>query len=378
MKPANLDFLSTTPMKTEVREAMLPWLGEGQANPGSLHGQGWGAMEAIGKAREAVAALIRAKPEQILFTSSGTEAANLAVQGYFSKHGLGGCLVKSKGEHPAVTGSARMLESRGLAICRVGLDGEGFWRIPELDGQSSGLLATHLSHQDSGAVQDVKALSVWARERGLQVFCDASIGGGWIEIDVDQMEVDFLSLSPHRFYGPQGVGVLYARNPADLQPLLFGGRQEFGLRAGTQNVAGIAGAGEAARLAKAGLADRAAEAGKKQGLLLEKLRTRLDGMHLHGPEPGPRRDPHHLNVSFDKVDGEPFMLWLDLQGIQVGSVTGCLSPQEKVSTTLMAMGVPMNQARGALLLGIDPCLPEAELDDVADVFARGVKRMREI
>jgi cysteine desulfurase len=377
VKPANLDLLSTTPLRPEVREAMLPWLEE-QANPAGLHGRGWGAMEALGRAREAFASLLGARPEQILFTSSGTEASNLAVQGYFAKHGLAGCLVKSKGEHPAVTGSARMLEALGLKVHRAGLDPEGFWRLPEVEAQPSGLLATHLSHQDSGAVQDVKALAAWARERGLKVFCDASIAGGWMEIEVDALGVDFLNLSPHRFYGPQGVGVLYVRNREDLRHILFGGRQEFGLRPGTPPVAGIAGAGLAAQLAKAELPGRGAEAARRQAALLEKLRARIDGLHLHGPEPGPRRDPHHLNISFDKVDGEPFMLWLDLQGILAGSVTGCLSPQEKVSTALMAMGVPMAQAMGALLLGIDPCLPEAELDDVADTFARGVKRMREL
>ncbi|MDD5261133.1 MAG: cysteine desulfurase family protein [Methylacidiphilales bacterium] len=378
-----LDHLATTPLAAEAREAMLPFLADECGLPSSLHREGLRAKEAVEQARASFASLLGASDtESIIFTSSGTEAGNLAIKGLAqARAAQGRHLVLSEAEHPAVMESVAFLERQGWTVTRVPVDSKGFINPEQIASAirpDTVLVAAHLSNHDSGAVQPVAKIARIARERGVAVFCDATTGGGWLSADVGQLGVDLLSLSPHRFFGPKGAGVLYRRSGLELAPLIHGGRQEHGLRAGPLNVAAIAGAGVAAILAKEHMQDRAAKCRELILQLWEGLTNEIQHIKLNGPEPGPDRDPRHLNVSFEFIEGEALMLLLDLNGVSVTAATGCVSKNMKISPVLKAMGVEIDLALGAILFSPGPDQTGDDIRSVVAKTAKAVARLRDM
>jgi cysteine desulfurase len=369
-----LDHLTTTPPLTEVVDAMQPWLRGQFGAPASLHKLGLEARDAIDAARERLAKLVNAaEPEEIIFTSSGTEAINHAVKGAaLANRRFGSHIVTTGIEHPAVLGSVAWLESQGFSSTQVGVDGQG--RVdPNALGQAmtdeTVLVCLHHANHDLGTVQSVAEVAKLTVERGIPLFVDATASGGWLPIDVQQLGADLLALAPHRFYGPKGVGVLYKNRRARLEKLLHGGVQENEFRAGTENVAAIVGAGVAAEHASTALGQAAEHTAKLQVRLLEGIRQAVEGVQLNGPEPGDGRLPHQLSLSTVGVEGEGQALMLDLRGVAIAAGAACTTRSMRVPPALRAIGCDADLAKGTTLWGIGRDTTEAEIDRAIESFA---------
>ena len=376
-----LDHQAATPLLPEALEAMRPFFTEGFGSASALHQLGLRARDALARAREQVAALLNAESsEEILFTSDGTESANLAVKGTaFANQRRGNHIVVSAIEHPAVLGSVEFLEKHGFTSTKVGVDAQGFVDPAEVRKALTDktiLVAVHLVNHDAGVIEPVREIGQLAAERGVAFFVDAEAGTGWMPIDVQDLGASLLAFSPHKLYGPKGVGVLYRNRRARLASVLHGGVQEGGLRAGAENVPAIVGAGVACEVAARELPRRAAYVAKLQRRLWDGLRERVPYVKLNGPEPGPRRIGTSLNVSVEFVEGEGLMLMLDTQGIAIASGTSCVSKALKVSHVLTAMGVPHTLAQGSILLSLGMDNTDADIDTVLETLPRIVEKLR--
>ncbi len=376
-----LDHQSTTPVLPEVFEAMQPFFAAQFGNPSSLHSHGLRARDAIGTAREQVAHLINAEsPEEIIFTSGGTEATNTAVKGIAYAHQRQGKhIVVSAIEHPAVLNSVELLVRQGFTVTKVRVDREG--RIAPSDVEAALqkdtiLICMHHANHDIGTIEPIGEIGRVATERGIPFFVDAVASGGWAAIDVQALGISLLSLAPHRFYGPKGVGVLYRNRRTRLESLIHGGIQEEGRRAGTENVAGIVGAGVAAELAQRNLDSRVSHVATLQRLLWDGLRARIPHTYLNGPEPGPNRLATNLNVSFESIEGEGVTLMADMQGLALASGASCVSKSLKASAVLSAIGVSNPLALGNIILSPGIHNTEAEMTTAVEVLERVVKKLR--
>ncbi len=376
-----LDHLTTTPPLPEVVDAMQPWLRAQFGAAASLHKLGLEARDAIDESRMRLAKLVNAaEPEEIIFTSSGTEAINHAVKGVaLANHRFGSHIVTTGIEHPAVLGSIAWLESQGFSSTQVGVDGQG--RVdPGALGQAMTdetiLVCLHHANHDLGTVQSITDVAELTGARSISLFVDATASSGWLPIDVQQLGIDLLALAPHRFYGPKGVGVLYKNRRARVEKLLHGGMQENEFRAGTENVAAIAGSGVAAEHAKAALAQGAAHAAKLQVRLLKGIRQAVEGVHLNGPEPDDGRLPHQLNLSTEGVEGEGQALMLDMQGVAIAAGAACTTRSMRLPPALLAIGRDADLAKGTTLWGIGRDTTEAEIDLAVESFALVTARLR--
>jgi cysteine desulfurase len=377
-----LDHQSATPLRPEVFAAMRPFLdGPTYGNPSSLHEQGLRARDALAQAREQVAKFVGAEsPEEILFTSDGTESINLAIKGVaWGSRRPGGHFVASAVEHPAVLESIGFLEKQGFTASRVGVDACG--RIDpaawaESMTEQTILACVHHANYDIGTVQPVARLAAAAAERRVPLLVDAETSAGWLPLNVAEMGAALLAFSPHKLGGPKGVGVLYRHRRARLASLIHGGIQEGGWRAGIENVAGIVGAGLACELAGKRMAESARRVARCQQRLWEGLRTQVPYVRLNGPEPGPERVCASLNLSFEFVEGEGLMLMLDTQGIAVASGTTCVSKALKISPVLKAIGVDHTLAQGSVLFSLSDATTEAEIDAVIALLPRIVTKLR--
>jgi len=375
------DHASTTPLLPEAREAMAPFLADAFGGGSSLHQWGLRARDALARARVQFAQFVNAaSPEEVIFTSSGTESANLAIKGVADANRRRGDHIVATGiEHPAALKSMAWLEEHGYRCTYVGVDFCGRIDLAQLIQAVTDktiLICVHHSNYDIGTLQPIADIGAAAAERGIPLFVDASSSGGWAEIDVQRMGISLLSLAPHRFYGPKGVGVLYRNRRVRLNPLIHGGIQEDGRRAGMENVAGIVGAGVAAELAAADQTRRIQHVGSLQKQLWSGLERSVPYIRLNGPEPGSDRICNQLNVSIEFVEGEGVMLMLDSRGIAVASGTACVSKALEPSPVLKAIGVDESLARGAVILSPGKDTTVEEVDLVAEITARVVERLR--
>ena len=346
-----------------------------------MHQDGLQVREAMSRAREQVAQLIGAgSPDEIIFTSNGTEAANLAVKGVAeAARRRGQHIVTSAIEHPAVLRSIEHLEASGFTCARVPVDSVGRIDPEQIRGaitEATALICVHHANYDIGTVQRIEQICLVAADRGIPVFVDASQSGGWLEIDVAKSGVNLLSLSPHRFYGPKGVGVLYRNRGTRITPLLHGGIQEDGRRAGTENVAAIVGAGIAAEHASRDLIARARHAGQLQERLWQGLWEKVPYVRLNGPSPGPGRISNQLNVSCEFVEGEGVMLMLDVRGVAVASGTACVSKAIKPSPVLHAIGVEDSLAQGAVIFSAGKDTSIEDIDYAIETTVGVIDRLR--
>ncbi len=381
MRHVYLDHQTTTPVAPEVFAAMAPYFTEMFGSPSSLHRHGLRARDALAKARAQIAALIHAEsPEDILFTSGGTESANLAIKGAaYANQRRGNHIVASAIEHPAVLNSIEFLEKHGFISTKVAVDAEGLIdpeKVRAAMTEQTILVCIHQANHDIGAIEPIREIGAIAGERGIPLFVDAGASGGWLPIDVQQSGIGLLSLSPHRFYGPKGIGILYRHRRARLTSLIHGGVQEGGRRAGTENVPGIVGAGAAAELAGRDLAQRIAHTSRLQRRLWEGLKAKIPRLKLNGPEPGSRRLSTNLNLSIEGVEGEGVMLLADMQGIALTSGTSCVSKSLKVSPVLSAIGLEHSLAQGAVILSLGKDNTEEEIDYVIETLPKIVTKLR--
>jgi len=376
-----LDHQAATPVLPEVLEAMRPFFGATFGSAGSMHQQGLEARDALAKAREQVAAFLNAEsPEDILFTSDGTESANLAVKGTaWANQRRGNHIVMSAIEHPAVLGSIEFLQKQGFTSSKTKVDDAGFIDVNAVKSAMTDqtiLVGVHFANHDIGTIQPIAGISAITAERGATLFVDAEAAAGWAPLDVRALGAGLLSFSPHKFYGPKGVGVLYRHRRARLASLIHGGVQEGGFRAGIENVPAIIGAGVACEIAARDLSRRTRHVAHLQRRLWEGLRSRIPHVKLNGPEPGPLRIPTNLNISVEFVEGEGLLLMLDTQGIAVTSGMSCVSKALKVSHVLTAIGVPHALAQGSLLLSPGKDTTDADIDAVLETLPRIVSKLR--
>jgi cysteine desulfurase len=377
--PVYLDNAATTPVDPRVLEAMLPYLGARRGNPSSLHTPGATAREAVEEAREPVAALIGASPGEIYFTGGGTEADNLAVLGLAraalpeKRHA-----VISSVEHAAVLESARWLESEGLEVTWVGVDADGLVNPAEFANAlrpETALAAAVWANNEVGTVEPIEELAGICAERRVPLHADAVQAAGRLPLDVEKVPVATLALSGHKLYGPQGVGALYMREGVSLEPVLFGGGQERGLRSGTENVAGIVGLGVAARLAREELDERI----RHEKLLRDRIAagaTGIPGVRLNG-HPNERLS-NNVHVAVEGVEAEGLVLLLDALGYAIGSGSACASGGHKASPVLLAMGRGEREAFSSVRITVGKDNTAEEVEGFLEAFSMAVSRLREV
>lgn len=376
-----LDHQSATPLLPEVFEEMKPFFLEAYGNPSSLHQHGLRVRDALKKARQRVAAMIHAESdEEVFFTSDGTESANLAIKGVaYANERRGKHLVVSAIEHPSVMQSVEFLEKQGWTCTRVPVDPEG--RVKPADVAAAitpqtTLVAVHHVNHDIGTIEPIQEIGRITNEKGVPLYVDCEASAGWLPIDVQAMGANLVSFSPHRFYGPKGVGILYRNRKARLVSILHGGVQEGGRRAGTENVPAIVGGGFAAEIAQRELSTRAAHVARLQKRLYEGLKAKIPYLRLNGPEPGPDRIGTNLNISTEFIEGEGQLLSLDVSGVAVASGSSCVSKSLKISHVLGAIGLDHALAQGNIIMTLGKDNTEAEVDYVVETFAQIVTKLR--
>jgi len=357
-----LDHNATAPLRPEVREAMLPFLGP-PANPSSAHREGAHARSALETARAQVAALVGAAPAEIVLTSGATEANNLALRGTAAGRGI----VTTAIEHASVLETAQAVAA---PLTVVPVDGEGRMdaaRVVAACDARTRLVSVGLANGEVGSVAPVGAIAAALRGRRLLVHSDAAQAAGRIPVDVAALGVDLLSLSAHKMGGPAGVGALWVRRGVELAAQATGGPQERGRRAGTESVAAIVGFGVAAELARAELAAHAAAAVGLVERLWTGLCARVPGVVRNGPAEGPRL-PNTLNVTFPGCAGESLLVLLDLAGVAVSLGSACAAGAAEPSHVLLAMGRDRDAARSGMRLSVGPSTTTADIDRVLELL----------
>jgi cysteine desulfurase len=383
--PARIYFdnAATTPLDPRVFAAMQPFLHRDWGNPSSLHREGCLAREAVDAAREQVAKLIGAESSEIIFTSSGTEADNLAILGVLPLDRLPEChLIASAIEHPAMLELCQWLENRGLPITYLPVDGEGCVDPADLEQAlrpSTRLVSVMAANNITGVLQPISELTRIAATRSVPFHTDAVQAAGKIPLDVRRTPIDLLSLSAHKLHGPKGTGALFVRKGLNLSPLLHGGGQESGLRSGTENVAGIAGFGKAAELARAEMATEAARLVQIRDFLIESIAEKFGNAYLIGDRY--RRLPGHICLGFAGQEGEAIKLLLELdeQGVAVSSGSACSSHHAgQPSHVLQAMGFDPTRARGSLRISLGRFNTREEAERFLEILPQALRKMRSI
>ena len=368
-----LDHNATTPLDPRVRDAMEPFLTDRFGNPSSVHSEGRAARRAVEEARESVAAWVGARDaDEIVFTSGGTESDALAIDGFFAAEGRapGSGLVISGVEHPAVREPARRLRSRGHPVEEIPVLATG-----ELDLDAAGralaagpsLVSVMAANNEYGAVFPVGRLAAMAHAAGSLLHTDAVAAAGKIAVDVREWDVDLLSLSAHKIYGPKGTGALYVRKGVELEPLLPGGGQERRRRGGTENVAGIVGFGAAARLSASEMRDERERERRLRDELEARLREAIPGVRIWGE--GVPRIPNTSAVSFPGRSGEALLIRLDLAGIAVSVGSACSSGTVAPSPVILSLGATLEEARGTLRFSLGRASRAEDLPEVIRALA---------
>ena len=380
MKRVYLDFNATTPVEPEVLDAMLPYFSAEFANAASIHTPGQRARGAVETAREQVAALIGARPQEIVFTSGGTESDNHAIFGIVeAASGREKHVVTSAIEHEAVLNACQELEKHGTRVTYLATDPDGQIDLAELRRAvrpETVLITIMHANNELGTVQPLEEVGRIAKEADVYFHTDAVQSAGKIPMDVNTLQVDLLSISGHKLYAPKGIGALYVRGGTRLRQLLYGGHHQRGFRPGTENVAGIVGLGKAAEIARNSLAEdaqclSALRDKLQQGLLQRVPQSRVNG----GAAP---RTPNTTNLVFPGVEGEALLIALDLKGLACSTGAACSSGAVEPSHVLTAIGLPSEEARASLRFSLGRHTTEADVDFALRVVPAAVAQLREL
>jgi cysteine desulfurase len=366
--PIYLDYNATTPLLPEVVDAMLPYLQEHFGNPSSRHLYGRRTHDAIERARSDVAALITSHADEIIFTSGGTEANNLAIRGTTARTSRRR-VVTSTVEHPATARPVTWLERQGWDIVRVGVDAGGRADVRELDTaitSATALVTIMHSNNETGVFQPVQEAVRFARRSGACVHTDAAQSVGKVPIDVRAMDLDLLSIAGHKLYAPKGVGALFVRRGTDLEPLTLGAGHERGLRPGTENVASIVGLGAACAMAQHDLDEQSVRLRALRDRLWEQLAQAVPHLALNGHVEN--RLPNTLNVRFPRISGEALLAATPQIAASTGSA--CHDGDESASAVLLAMGIPAKAALGSVRLTLGRATTESAVDRASTALAR--------
>jgi len=374
--PIYLDHNASTPLLPEVVEAMLPYLAEHYGNPSSPHVYGRLMREAVERAREQVAELIQSAPGEVIFTSGGTEANNLAIRGAAAAN-TGRCqIVTTPIEHPATSGPCALLESRGYRVDRVPVDETGcvvLQGIQDVLGENTLLVTVMHANSETGTLQAIRRICEIAHPSGALVHTDAAQSLGKVAVSVRREKVDLLSVAGHKLYAPQGVGALYVRSGTAIEPLLIGAGHEQGLRPGTENVASIVGLGTACARARQDLAEESRRVSGLRDRLWGRLEDQIPGLSLNGHPVN--RLPNTLNVRFPGVSGNALLAACPAIAASTGSA--CHSQGESASAVILAMGVPAEEAIGSVRLTLGRGNERDDIDRAAEALVSAWRNLSE-
>lgn len=379
-KTVYMDYAATTYTKPEVLEEMIPYFTEFYGNPSSIYSISRETKKAIDKARNRIAKAINADPAEIYFTGGGSEADNWAIKGIaLANKNKGNHIITTKIEHHAVLHTCEYLEKQGFEVTYLDVDEEGSIRLEELKNaiKPSTILVTIMTaNNEIGTVQPIKEIGTICKERKVFFHTDAVQAIGHIDMDVKNMDIDALSLSGHKIYGPKGVGVLYLRKGIKIHNLVHGGAQERNRRAGTENVAGIVGLGKAIELAMENLTEEKERLTYLRDKLIKGL-LEIPYSKLNGSV-GDKRLPGNVNISFEFIEGESVLLMLDAKGICASSGSACTSGSLDPSHVLLSIGLPHEVAHGSLRLTMGAKTTEEEVDYVIETVPTIVQRLRDM
>ncbi|MFH1582470.1 MAG: cysteine desulfurase NifS [bacterium] len=375
-----LDYAATTPMDPRVVKAMAPYFTEKFGNSMSLHGFGQEAKLALEESRKKIADFIGAEAEEIVFTGSATESNNLAIKGIaFANKDKGKHIITSPIEHPCVMESSNWLKSQGFEVARLKVDKYGTVDIKDLKKKikkDTILVSVMHASNEIGTIQPIEEIGKICKEKGIYFHTDAVQSFGKIPIDVKKINVDMLSASSHKMYGPKGVALLYIKKGVKIDPLLHGGGQEGGLRSSTSNIPGIVGFAESCEIAKKEMKKDNLKMLRMRDKLINNILKKIPGSHLNGhPQ---KRLSNNVNVWFDFIEGESMIVQLDLLGVAASTGSACSSSKLEPSHVLLAIGLKHQEAHGSLRVSIGKWTKEKEINYILKVLPPVVKKLRNI
>lgn len=375
-----LDNAATTAVSQPVMEAMLPYYMQVYGNPSSVHSTGRDAKKAVERARRQVASALGCSAQEIYFTAGGSESDNWALKGAaFAHQEKGKHIITTQIEHHAILHTCQWLETQGWQVTYLPVDADGFVTVQQVENAlrpDTVLVSVMAANNEIGTLEPVAEIGALCHERGVLFHTDAVQAVGAIPLDVEALHADMLSLSAHKFHGPKGIGALYIRKGVKIDPLIHGGAQERGHRAGTENLPGIVGLGKAIELAEEGLAENAARMTFLRNRLVSGLTVAIPDMRINGTME--KRLPNNVNVSFAGIEGEAVLLRLDLEGSAASSGSACTAGSLDPSHVLTAIGLTRDEAKGSLRLTLGTDTTQADIDEVVAKLPGIVASLREM
>jgi cysteine desulfurase len=375
-----MDHAATTSVKPEVVDAMIPFFSKHFGNPSSLYGIARASKKAIDTARMQTAKALGAEPDEIFFTSGGSESDNWAIKGVaFANRNRGNHIITTQIEHHAVLHTCQFLKKEGFEVTYLPVDRFGLIDPVDLEKvitDKTILISIMYANNEIGTIEPIAELGAIAREHGIYFHTDAVQVIGNIPLDMNAQNIDLLSLSAHKFYGPKGVGALYIKKGVRIENLIHGGGQERKRRAGTENIAGIVGLGKAIEMATADIPGHNVKIRAMRDRLIRTLLDKIPNTRLNGhPE---KRLPGNVNISFEFIEGESILLWLDDEGICASTGSACTSGSLEPSHVLLATGLPVEISHGSLRLTLGDANTETDVDVVLEVLPKVVTKLREM
>ncbi len=380
MKSIYFDNSATTRTDDEVLKVMLPYFSESYGNPSSIYKIGRDNKKAIEDSREKVANVLNCEPQEIYFTAGGSESDNMALKGIaYANKNKDNHIITSKIEHPAILETCKQLEKEGFEVSYVGVDENGILDLEELKSAikpTTTLISVMFANNEIGTIQPIKEIGELAKRRGIVFHTDAVQAIGSVRIDVQELNIDALSLSGHKFYGPKGIGALYIRKGIKFDKFINGGHQERNKRAGTENVPGIVGLGKAIEIAYRDLDEHTKQIKDLRDYYVSQVIKRIPYIKVNGDMKS--RLPGNSNISFRFIEGEGLLLNLDLKGICASSGSACSSGSLDPSHVLLAIGLPHEIAHGSLRISIGKYNTKEEIDYLLDNLVEIVQRLRDM
>ncbi len=380
MNTIYLDNNATTKTDEEVVKAMMPYLLDNYGNPSSIYKLGRENRKVVEDSREKIAEILNCKPDEIYFTSGGSESDNTAIRGIaYSYKNKGNHIITSKIEHPAVLETCKQLEKEGFEVSYIGVDENGIINLDELKNAikpTTTLITIMFANNEIGTIQPIEEIGKIAKENNIIFHTDSVQAIGSVKIDVEKLNIDSLSLSAHKFYGPKGIGVLYVKKGIKFNKFINGGHQERNKRAGTENVAGIVGLAKAMELAYRDLEEHNKKIKELRDYYMSQVKEKIPYIKINGDME--KRLPGNSNISFRFIEGESLLLNLDLKGICASSGSACTSGSLDPSHVLLAIGLPHEIAHGSLRISIGKYNTKEEIDYVVESLVEIVGRLREM